>query len=225
MSTQSNGEVDSNKAPNTQLSPTCSVTDWSQLLASPDISLSHAGWGWVKFVLQYSQAIGLTCKRCLTFVLMSLWCKSCMCLFSWGVLLFVGSWVVYSPLFSLGFTWFCSLKMVEGREQTSMFCWGTRAFGLPITFMADLLCFCNAFLQEKLLPRLCVPVGMSPCWCQPGLAELFSSNSTFFFYFYRRNCGRFRRSWSATSGLWWAPMFTSLPRGLRAFPLIMMMSR
>ncbi|XP_039246905.1 ribosomal oxygenase 2-like isoform X2 [Pipra filicauda] len=33
----------------------------------------------------------------------------------------------------------------------------------------------------------------------------------------------FRRSWSATLGLWWGPMFPSLPRDPRAFLLTMMM--
>lgn len=96
-------------------------------------------------------------------------------------------WRVVYSLFSLVFTWFCSL--VQGREQTSVFCWGTRGFGSPITFMADLLCYCSACLEEKLLPRLCVPVGcqqFSPVmgWWQPGLPQLFSSDSTVFLIFF-----------------------------------------
>lgn len=102
----------------------------------------------------------------------------------WPLCYSVGCGVVYS-LFSLIFTWLCSL--VQGREQTPVFRWGTRVFGLPITFMADLLCYCNSCLEEKLLPRLCVPVGchhFPPVmgWWQPGLPELFSSNTIIFFF-------------------------------------------
>lgn len=80
----------------------------------------------------------------------------------------LGWWVVYS-LFSLIFAW---------REQTSVFCWGTRVFGLPITFIADLLCYCNACLKEKLLPRLCSceNVTIFPQWWAGGSQACLSSS-------------------------------------------------
>lgn len=117
-------------------SPTGSVTDWSQSLASPDVSLPLAKGVW----------------------------SLCYSLF-----MQVGWWGVYSPLLNLIFAWFCSLKLLQGREQTSVFCRGTRVFCLSVTFMANLLCYCNACPEEKLLPRLCVPVGMSPFFPSDGL--------------------------------------------------------
>lgn len=157
--------MDPSQDPNTQLGPTWSVTDWSQLLASPGVSLSHVGCGWVKFVLEYSQAIGVTCKRCLTFVVFSLWCKSCMCLFSWGVLLFVGWWVVYSPLFSL----VLQPEDGTGKRANISVLLRHQTFCLTHYFHGRSPLLLSACLQEKLLPRLCVPVGMSPFFPSDGL--------------------------------------------------------
>lgn len=60
-------------------------------------------------------------------------------------------------------------------------------------------------------------------WAAARLAELSSSNMSFSFC--RRSCGRFKRSWSATLGLWLDQMSILLHRGPRAFPLTTMMSR
>ena len=63
--------------------------------------------------------------------------------------------------------------MVQGREQRSMLCWGTRLLGLPNTFMADLLCIYSACFQEKHSYRASAfPASVSLWACDHSLEKL-----------------------------------------------------
>lgn len=103
-------------------------------------------------------------------------------------------WVVYFPLSSL--VCFCNLKMVQGREETSMLCWEHQTSWLTNYLRGrsplhpQCLLSGETLIQCICFPSLCLLVGMwsfsrrtsqvmGRLWAgwQPGLAELFSSNS------------------------------------------------
>lgn len=87
----------------------------------------------------------------------------------------------------------------------------------------------TAFVQIKVftsisLFNLTPTVNTGQMTCGTNTVDVEAALSRFLCVV-RMSCGGFRRSWSASSGLWWARTSTSPQRSRRAFRLITMMSR